>query len=455
MATLVTIGEIIKKFRTEGACIKFSPKTILHMADVIGYHKQRSGGKVGYEKSLITAISQRIREAIEYEEGLKEKKPQRASKQLQTKPRELDYVGYNGERDNVDYEWEKNESRKMKRIKININESQLYLITEGNDNEKRARQYIRNSHICDVSDDIAYNDSLVHQLFDYIRNVFCSSDTKSYAYRHIQGITKLILGDGTPNNPGAFKWKKGEIERDKNGMPQLDSKKLFSLRQRVERTAELEANNKMFDNSFRRLDNGAESNFNDFVDAETLPSMSEYMQSLLSKYTEFTTPTDYHILRIPNFSSANVFSQYIPGICYLSHVNSYNEYVGRDGKLFLALKPNCSDIEEIPMKKDLFHNGGRMNEYATSTIGIAATPVENKLGRYILVTVTSRYNFRSGGSNFDYNFQELSNILGFNILDFLHKEFPNERITLNIQNARKGTNPNIKFEQKIWGKRMF
>ena len=107
------------------------------------------------------------------------------------------------------------------------------------------------------------------------------------------------------------------------------------------------------------------------------------------------------------------------------------------------------------MKKDLFHNGGRMNEYATSTIGIAATPVENKLGRYILVTVTSRYNFRSGGSNFDYNFQELSNILGFNILDFLHKEFPNERIALNIQNARKGTNPNIKFEQKIWGKRMF
>lgn len=134
MATLVTTGEIIKKFRTEGACIKFSPKTILHMADVIGYHKQRSGGKVGYEKSLITAISQRIREAIEYEEGLKEKKPQRASKQLQTKPRELDYVGYNGERDNVDYEWEKNESRKMKRIKININESQLYLITKGNDN---------------------------------------------------------------------------------------------------------------------------------------------------------------------------------------------------------------------------------------------------------------------------------------------------------------------------------
>ena len=145
MATLVTIGEIIKKFRTEGACIKFSPKTILHMADVIGYHKQRIGGKVGYEKSLITAISQRIREAIEYENSLKEKKPQRASKQPQTKPRELDYVGYNGERDNVDYEWEKNENRKMKRI--NINESQLHLINEINHLAEKS-----NVTICSLED---------------------------------------------------------------------------------------------------------------------------------------------------------------------------------------------------------------------------------------------------------------------------------------------------------------
>jgi hypothetical protein len=127
MATLVTIGEIIKKFRTEGACIKFSPKTILHMADVIGYHKQRSGGKVGYDKSLITAISQRIREAIEYENSLKEKKPQRALKEPQMKPRELDYVGYNGERDNVDYEWEKDDNvdETIRRVINNLVEKKL------------------------------------------------------------------------------------------------------------------------------------------------------------------------------------------------------------------------------------------------------------------------------------------------------------------------------------------
>jgi hypothetical protein len=211
----------------------------------------------------------------------------------------------------------------------------------------------------------------------------------------------------------------------------------------------------MYDNSFRRLDTGAESNFNDFVDAETLPSMSEYMQGLLSKYTEFTTSNGYHILRIPNFNTANVFSQYIPGVCYLSHMNSYNEYVGREGKLFLALKPNCSDIEKTPMGKNLFHNGGKMNEYATSAIGIASTPVENKLGCYVLTTVTSRYDWHAGGTNFDYNFQELSNILGFDVLDFLHKEFPNERIALNIKGARDGKAKDMKFENKIWKKKMF
>jgi hypothetical protein len=183
--------------------------------------------------------------------------------------------------------------------------------------------------------------------------------------------------------------------------------------------------------------------------------MSEYMQGLLSKYTEFTTSNGYHILRIPNFNTANVFSQYIPGVCYLSHMNSYNEYVGREGKLFLALKPNCSDIEKTPMGKKLFHNGGKMNEYATSAIGIASTPVENRLGRYVLTTVTSRYDWHAGGTNFDYNFQELSNILGFDVLDFLHKEFPNERIALNIKGARDGKAKDMKFENKIWKKKMF
>lgn len=242
--------EMSKRFRmTLGKNI--SPRSIHVFAEKLGYHMKRIGGKKGYDQSLYTALTRHLKELLDYDTQQIAKTPQKPQKQQNL----ANYYAYNGERDNIDYEWEKNEDKVtnkkvVKEMKlysypkrIHINESQLTMLTEGNDNEKKARNYIRQSGVCNVGNP-EIEDQLVHQLFDYIRNVFCSSDSKSYAYRHIQGITKLILGDGTPNNPGAFKWKKGQIEKDKNGLPQLDKDKLFFLRQRVERTAELEADNK-------------------------------------------------------------------------------------------------------------------------------------------------------------------------------------------------------------------
>lgn len=107
---LLTINQIIKRFRTEGRCFKFSPQTIMHMAEIIPYQQKRIGGKIGYDQSIITAIQRRFGEAVAYESSLKNKTPQKSPKQPQMKPRRLDYVAYNGERDNVDYDWEKNES---------------------------------------------------------------------------------------------------------------------------------------------------------------------------------------------------------------------------------------------------------------------------------------------------------------------------------------------------------
>ena len=95
---LLTIGEIIQRFRTHGRCVKFSPNTITYMAKKIGYHLQRRGGKVGYDQSLITAITQRLDDAIAYEDSLKKKTPQKPLKQ----PQMGDYYTYNGERDNKD-----------------------------------------------------------------------------------------------------------------------------------------------------------------------------------------------------------------------------------------------------------------------------------------------------------------------------------------------------------------
>ena len=80
------------------------------MADRLGYTKKRIGGKIGYDQSLLSAITRHFNEAVEYDNECHKKMAQKPLKQPQMSPRELDYVGYNGERDNIDYEWEKNES---------------------------------------------------------------------------------------------------------------------------------------------------------------------------------------------------------------------------------------------------------------------------------------------------------------------------------------------------------
>ena len=92
----------------------------MYMASKLGYTKKQFGGKIGYDQSLITAITRHFNEAVKYDEGLGVKVPQKSQKQ----PIMGDYYAYNGERDNVDYNWEKNESIN-KHIKINVNESQL------------------------------------------------------------------------------------------------------------------------------------------------------------------------------------------------------------------------------------------------------------------------------------------------------------------------------------------
>lgn len=155
---ILTINEIIKRFRTEGQCYKFKPQTILYMASKLGYTKKRFGGKIGYDQSLITAITRHFNEAVEYDKGLGMKVPQKPLKQ----PNMGDYYTYNGERDNVDYDWEKNENRKVKRI--NINESQLVLINEINHLAEKS-----NVTICSLEDfknlvsNMGINDSNVEQ----------------------------------------------------------------------------------------------------------------------------------------------------------------------------------------------------------------------------------------------------------------------------------------------------
>ena len=117
---ILNVTEIIGHFKTHGRCVKFSPKTIEHMANVCGYGIKRFGGKKGYHKSLITAIERRFDEAVDYESSLHINHHKSSLKRPQTEP---NYFMMNGERDNRDYEWE---SLIRRSIVESINELDLY-----------------------------------------------------------------------------------------------------------------------------------------------------------------------------------------------------------------------------------------------------------------------------------------------------------------------------------------
>ena len=118
--------EMSKKFRMSlGKNV--SPIAIHVFAEKLGYHMKRIGGKKGYDQSLYTALTRHLRELLDYDSQQTVKTSQRPQKQ----PNLGDYYTYNGERDNVDYEWEKNEGKKVRKMKrINITENQLNVITE-------------------------------------------------------------------------------------------------------------------------------------------------------------------------------------------------------------------------------------------------------------------------------------------------------------------------------------
>lgn len=120
--------EISKKFRN-ALGKNISPRAINVFAKRLGYHMKRVGGKRGYDQSLYTALTRHLKELLDYDSQQTVRKFQKPQKQ----PKEIvwdddNYETYNGESDNIDYEWEKNESinkyNNMKRI--NFTESYLH-----------------------------------------------------------------------------------------------------------------------------------------------------------------------------------------------------------------------------------------------------------------------------------------------------------------------------------------
>lgn len=117
MYDLLSIKEIKKKFMCAfGRDI--SSQAIYYMAEKLGWKQRHIGGKIGYHRTFYTALAQHLTELLDYDAKIKTKVPYKAAekpKKTVKKPKEIawdndNYYTYNGERDNVDYEWEKNES---------------------------------------------------------------------------------------------------------------------------------------------------------------------------------------------------------------------------------------------------------------------------------------------------------------------------------------------------------
>ena len=102
MYNILSAKEIKKKFRN--ALMKdVSLQAIHHIANKLGYKQKHIGGKVGYDKSVYTALTRHLNELMEYDKAMSAKPSQKALKQPQIEP---NYYMMNGERDNRDYEWE-------------------------------------------------------------------------------------------------------------------------------------------------------------------------------------------------------------------------------------------------------------------------------------------------------------------------------------------------------------
>ena len=114
--------EMSKRFRmTLGKNI--SPRSIHVFAEKLGYHMKRIGGKKGYDQSLYTVLTRHLKELLDYNSQQTVRTPQKSQKQS----REIvwnddNYETYNGERDSIDYEWEKNENKIKRAIVESINE---------------------------------------------------------------------------------------------------------------------------------------------------------------------------------------------------------------------------------------------------------------------------------------------------------------------------------------------
>jgi hypothetical protein len=176
------------------------------MAVKLGYNLKHIGGKIGYDQSLITAITRHFNEAVKYDKGLGMKVPQKPKKQ----PIMGDYYTYNGERDNVDYGWEKNENTIKEGNMENL--TILWL-----DDQRDPYKYLKTkSTSATFARNKQFYDNLLkqyHANFVWVKNLYQFID-----YIEKNGVPQFVSFDHDLNNRGGGEGLSDEQKLNNNGV---------------------------------------------------------------------------------------------------------------------------------------------------------------------------------------------------------------------------------------------
>jgi hypothetical protein len=197
--------EMSKRFRmTLGKNV--SPRAIHVFAEKLGYHMKRIGGKKGYDQSLYTALTRHLKELLDYDSQQTVKTSQKPQKQ----PILGDYYTYNGERDNIDYGWEKNENT----IKENNMENLTILWL---DDQRDPYKYLSTkSKSATFARNKQFYDNLLKQYnanFIWVKNIYQFID-----YIEKNGIPQFVSFDHDLNNRGGGEGLSDEQKINNNGV---------------------------------------------------------------------------------------------------------------------------------------------------------------------------------------------------------------------------------------------
>ena len=150
---------------------------------------------------------------------------------------------------------------------------------------------------------------------------------------------------------------------------------------------------------------------------------------------EFTTPSDYEIVRIDSFEQASQYAQYTTW-CVTHHEHMFDSYTS-DGinQFYFCLKHGFENVPAEP------GDNAPLDEYGLSMIAVCV----NEDG--MLSTCTCRWNHDNGGDDSVMDAKQVSQVIGMNFFEvFKPNGLLKEKLRDAIEKLKAGTDPLFIFD---------